>query len=155
MELTLGRALRYKKRVVETLRRVEADINTNNCKAAGEEREVDVRQLLGSRTLWIQHLVGLKLAIQRASMPIQQMIFELAEAKAEIVFLERLPVNHGKQRATYREESETVYEAIIRKAERDQKTLALQRQIDQLQTAIDDFNAKTSIVFADAPVSLL
>lgn len=144
-KMTLARALRYKKRVVETIRTLETDIQSYNSVLDGTEPEVDVRKALAARAIWVQHLTDLKLRLQEATRPIQRSIFELAEAKAEITLLQRLNTNHGKVPNQWGEEKPQTYFAVVRKAEKDQAIVDLQTQIDQLQTSIDAFNAATTI----------
>lgn len=143
MKMTLSKALRWKKRAVEKLHQFETEVQENNSHVEGEEPEVDVTDSLGKRSVWMQHLIALKLQLMKASEPIRHKIFALAEAKSEICFLQRVPVNHGKVRGRFREEAELTYVATVRKAERDQMIQALQDKIDLLQTEIDAFNAET------------
>jgi len=143
--MTLARALRYKKRVVESIRQLEADIQVNNSRVEGEEREVDVRLALKQRAAWVTHLVHLKLAIQQATRPIQRFVLELAETKSEIAFMQRVNIEHGTQRSRFRDEQTIKLEAEIRKSERDKLVNGLQDRIDELQTKIDAHNAENLI----------
>ena len=147
-QMTLARALRYKKRVIETIRRLEQDIDCNNSKVEGEEREADVRLSLMQRSAWVKHLVELKLALQAKTRPIQRLVLELAETKAEIVFLQRLTVQHGTQQSHYRDEPSFKFTAMIRKGERDKMVQDLQDRIDSLQTQMDAFNMENMLEVA-------
>lgn len=148
-KMTLSRALRYKKRVIEMIRRLENDIQVYNSTLAGSEEEVDVRKSLELRKGWVEHLLEVKLKIQEATRPIQRMILELAETKSEIAFLQRVSVVHGKTTTAW-EDKPQVWTAVIRKAEKDQLTAALQGKIDKLQTTIDTFNAEHVVEFFPA-----
>lgn len=150
-KMTLSRALRYKKRVVEVIRSCEMDVQTNNSRAKGEERDVDVGQALARRSALVTHLVEVKMALLKATLPIQARIFALAELKAEISFLQRIDVTHGMVRSRYRDEQSVEMEAVVRKAQRDARIKALQDQIDQYQTEIDVFNNETTIEISDQP----
>lgn len=141
-QMTLARALRYKKRVIENIRRLEQDIDCNNSKVEGEVRDVDVLLALKQRSAWVNHLVDLKLALQQNTRPIQRLVLEMAETKAEIVFLQRMSIDHGTQRSNYRDEPSFKFDAVIRKSARDKMVQDLQDRIDQLQTKIDAFNAE-------------
>lgn len=145
MQMTLSRALRYKKRIVEKIRKLEAEVQENNSKVEGEEREVDVRLALRQREAWVNHLVAFKLALQEATRPIQKLVFELAETKAELSFLQRVGTFHGTQKARYRDEPTMTYTAELRKKEVDTLTEALQKRVDELQTKIDAHNATTNL----------
>jgi hypothetical protein len=144
-KMTLSRALRYKKRVIEKIRKFESDVQESNCKVEGEARDVDPAICLKQRAIWVNHLVDLKLAIQEATRPIQRLILELAEAKANIGFLQRIPTTHGSQRPRYRDEASVKYEAVIRKSQVDSSVASQQDVIDNLQTKIDLHNAETVI----------
>lgn len=144
-KMTLSRALRYKKRVVEKIRNLESEIQTNNSKIDGEERDCDVRLALKQRTQWTLHLIDLKLKIQEATRPVQALILELAEAKSEISFLQRIQTIHGTQPSRFRDEHTVKYVAEIRKPELDKMVQALQNKIDSLQTRIDAHNADTTV----------
>jgi hypothetical protein len=144
--MTLSRALRYKKRVIETIRSLETDISSNNSVVVGSEREVDVRVALQKRQAWVNHLVDLKLAIQDATKPMQRLVLELAEAKSEISFWNKLDTTNGVRKDRYGYgDPEAKVEAEIRKAERDESVKVLQEKIDSYQTKLDDFNASTLI----------
>lgn len=144
--MTLSRALRYKKRVVETIRSLETDIQSNNSVVRGNEREVNIRASLQKRNAWVTHLVDLKMAIQEATRPMQRMVLELAEAKSEISFWNKLDTNNGIKKDRYGyDNGEVMMEAEVRKSERDEKVKALQEKIDAYQTKLDDFNASTTI----------
>lgn len=148
MKMTLARALRYKKRVVESIRKFENDIQASNCIVEGEERDSDIRLSLKQRSVWVEHLIGLKLALQKATQPIQRLILELAEAKSEIAFYQRLSTEHGTVKDRYGGTA-MKYESEIRKKERDKVVKELQDRIDQLQTKIDAHNATTDIEVPD------
>lgn len=144
-KMTLSRALRYKKRVLERLRSAESDVQSYNSVVDGAEREVDVNKKLAERGALVQHLIELKLALQDATRPIMPLVFELAETKSEISFWQRISTVHGKVRSHYRDEAETSYNALIRKPQVDEKVKELQERIDALQTKIDAHNADTTI----------
>lgn len=144
-KMTLSRALRYKKRVVETIRATESDIQSYNCVVEGTEPEVDVRKALAKRKAWVDHLVLLKLQIQEATRPIQKMVLELAETKSEIAFLQRINTTHGRVENRWGGATPELWFAVIRKTEKDQLVADLQKRIDELQTKIDAFNAEHTI----------
>lgn len=149
MKMTLARALRHKKRVVENIRKLESDIQEVNSVVEGQERDTDVRLALKQRAALVKHLVALKMTLQEATKPIQKLIFELAEFKAEIAFYQRLGTEHGTVKDRYGGPS-MKYEAEIRKSERDKLVKELQGWIDQYQTKIDAHNATVEIEVPDA-----
>lgn len=152
MKMTLSRALRYKKRVIERIRTIESDVQMSNCVVSGEEPNVDVRLALNQRQEWVKHLIALKLALQKGTEPIQRLVFELAETKSEVAFLQRINIQHGTVKARYREEASITYQATIRKPERDKLITELQERIDIIQTKIDQHNATLEIEIPDVNI---
>lgn len=149
MEMTLSRALRYKKRIIEKIRKLESDIQSNNSVVEGEEREADVKLCMKQREVWTNHLIDFKLALQEATRPIQRLVFELAETKAELSFIQRIPTQKGQVRGRYRDEPNMTYVAEFTKKDVDAKTEELQKRVDELQTKIDAHNATTNVKLAD------
>lgn len=139
--MTLARALRYKKRVIERIRSLETDIQGHNSIIVGSTREFDVLQGLEDRHTLIQHLVNLKLSIQEATKPVQRIVLELAETKSEIAFLQRIDTKHGVIKDQWKDAPPVEYIALIRKASRDDRVKILQKQVDKLQTQLDSHNA--------------
>lgn len=149
MKMTLARALRYKKRVIENIRKLETDIQSANSIVEGEMPDTDVTLALKQRDGWVKHLVSLKLSLQKATEPIQRLVFELAETKSEIAMLQRINTTHGTVKARYGGEPSLKYEATIRKNDRDKLVKGLQDRIDQYQTKIDAHNATVEIEVPD------
>lgn len=152
-QLTLARALRYKKRVVAKIAALEADIQTNNTLIEGAEQEVDIRQALKDRDALVSHLTELKLAMTKATFSIFPHILEVAELKSKIAFLGRIPTTHGVHRDRYGETNAT-YRAELRKKEVTNTVTQLQSQIDDLQAKIDAYNNKTTITLEDVSVAV-
>ena len=150
MQMKLSRALRYQKRVKETIRKLESDVQSDNSKPEGEERDTDISLAFKQRAAWVKHLTDLKLATQAASTDIRRDILELAEAKAEISFLQRLDVQKGTVKDRWDRQAPALkYVAIVNKNQRDGMVSKLQDQIDTLQTKIDNFNTATEVEVTD------
>ena len=146
-KMTISKALRYKKRVVSKISKLEEDIIANNSIVEGEERDIDVSAALDQRENTVRHLIEVKLAISTASAPIQKMILQCSEAKSRISFYNRVPIQHGKTRDRW-EENTTAYEAELRKAQRDQEVAELEDAIDEFQSTIDAFNHSNHVEFS-------
>lgn len=150
MRMKLSRALRYQKRVKESIRKLETDVQTDNSKPEGEERDTDVTLALRQREAWVKHLVELKLATQATSSVIRRDILELAECKAEISFLQRLDVTKGTVKDRWDRQAPALkFVATINKNQRDQMISGLQDKIDAFQTKIDNFNTETEVEVRD------
>lgn len=145
--MTLARVLRYKKRLIETIRHLEAEIRQFNSVMVTVERDIDVRQALQNRQTLVKHLVDLKLQIQMANKGIDRQILELAETKAEITFLSQIGTAHGVQEDRFYGANENMpkYTAEIRRAEQQKMVHDLEDKIDLLQSQIDAYNAGTQI----------
>lgn len=147
-KMTLNRALRYKKRVIESIQEFRERVSEyNSCSVVDGESNRDhcPKKNLELYQAWVNHLIDLKLKTQKATFPIQELIFKLAEAKSEINFLKTVPTRHGKQRPTYRDESEVVYDAIFKNLDIESKVSELKTFIDDTQTQIDLHNSETFI----------
>jgi len=149
-KMTIAKALRYKKRVISKISKLESDIIENNSIVEGGEREINVPAALAQREDTVKHLIDVKMAISAASAPIQRMILQCAEAKSRISFYNRVPTNHGKSRDRW-DENTTEYEAELRKQKRDQEVAELESAIDEYQSNIDAFNHSTHVEFGDLP----
>lgn len=144
-KMNLSRALRYKKRLVEKIRKLEQDIQSNNSYLVGNIQEVNVHSLYETRQNLVIELLSLKVTLQTATQPIMKQILELAEAKAEIVFWQRVDTTFGFQKEQYSDSPPSEYFAVYRKSWVDEKISTLQDQIDALQTSIDAYNNSNSI----------
>jgi hypothetical protein len=153
MNLTLARALSYKKRVAERLKQVETDVQTNNSVLAGQDRESDVLALIEERHRLVNHMIDLKVAIQQANGPIQRLILELAEMKSENDFFRRVPTLHGVRQNQYSydpgQPNTLNYESVLRKAEVDDLVKRNNIRIDKTQERLENHNHVTTITIED------
>jgi hypothetical protein len=139
-EITLAKALKVKNRLTGRLAKVQADIQAYNSVPEGQAGQVNVPALMQTRGELVDALVGLKTAINDANREVQQDIYQLAEKKATAQFLAGLCTRHGPQPAVYPSTTEVNYVAALKKAEVDALVLRLEKEIDQLQDRLDQFN---------------
>ncbi len=71
---------------------------------------------------------------------IQRDIYDLAEKKATAQFLAGLCTRHGPQPAVYPSTTKVIYVATLKKAEVDALVARQEKEIDQLQDRLDQFN---------------
>lgn len=147
--MTLSRALRYKKRVIETIRKLEQEITAYNSVAVEEAGKFDVKAAFEARLKTIEHLLALKLATIEATKPIQDTILRMAEEKSTAAFLARLNTTDGWVRPRYQGEADLTYVSAINREEKERLIKECQDKIDAFQTEIDAFNARTEIVVPD------
>lgn len=164
MKVTLAKALKLRKRLVERIAKVSADIQTYNhvqgirvLNADGSVkteakfvREVDVLKLVEEREDLKKKLVDLKVALNRGNQKQQEKILLLSELKDSLTFYRGLPVTTGDDNGfSYRENTVTVHDSVLKKADVDKKVDELQKLLDQTQEEIEAFNWKTQIEVPD------
>ena len=67
-------------------------------------------------------------------------IYDLAEKKGTVQFLAGVNTRHGPQPAVYPNTTEVSYVAALKKADVDGMVAGLEKEIDQLQDRLDQFN---------------
>ena len=139
-ELTLAKALKIKNRLTGRLAKVQADIQAFNSVPAGQADQVNVPALMKTREELVGALVGLKTAINDANREAQRDIYDLAEKKGTVQFLAGVNTRHGPQPAVYPNTTEVSYVAALKKADVDTLVAGLEKDIDQLQDRLDQFN---------------
>jgi hypothetical protein len=138
--ITLGKALKIKNRLTGRLAKVQADIQAFNSIPEGQPVQVNVLAPMKTRDELVGALVGLKTAINNANREIQRDIYDLAEKKATMQFLTDVNTRHGPQPAVYPNTTEVNYVASLKKADVDALVTGVEKDIDQLQDRLDQFN---------------
>ena len=139
-EITLAKALKVKNRLAGRLAKVQADIQAYNSVPEGQAEQVNVPALVKAREELVEALVGLKTAINDANREAQRDIYDLAEKKGTVQFLAGVNTRHGPQPAVYPNTTEVSYVAALKKADVDGLVAGLEKEIDQLQDRLDQFN---------------
>jgi hypothetical protein len=139
-EITLAKALKVKNRLTGRLAKVQTDIQAYNSVPAGQADQVNVLALMQTREELVGALVSLKTAINEANREAQRGIYDLAEKKATAQFLAGVNTRHGPQPAVYPNTTEVSYVAALKKADVDSLVAGLEKDIDQLQDRLDQFN---------------
>jgi len=139
-EITLAKALKVKNRLAGRLAKAQADIQAFNSVPEGQADQVNVPALMKTREELVGSLVGLKTAINDANREAQRDIYDLAEKKATAQFLGGVNTRHGPQPAVYPNTTEVSYVAALKKADVDGMVAGLEKEIDQLQDRLDQFN---------------
>src|SRR5262249_32635884 len=139
-EITLAKALKVKNRLTGRLAKVQADIQTYNSVPQGQADQANITALMQPRAELVGALVGLKTAINEANREAQRDIYDLAEKKATAQFLAGVNTRHGPQPPVYPSTVEVNYVAALKKADVDALVARLEKEIDQLQDRLDQFN---------------
>ena len=144
-EITLAKALKVKNRLAGRLAKVQADIHAYNRVPHGQADQVNVPALMKTREELVGALVSLKTAINDANREAQRDIYDLAEKKATAQFLAGVNTRHGPQPAVYPNTTEVSYVTASKKADVDGLVAGLEKEIDQLQDRLDQFNHERKI----------
>jgi hypothetical protein len=139
-EITLAKALKVKNRLTGRLAKVQADIQAYNSVPEGQADQVNVPDLMKTREELVGALVGIKTAINNANREVQRDIYDLAEKKATAQFLAGVNTRHGPLPAVCPSTTEVNYVAALKKADVDGMVAGLEKEIDQLQDRLDQFN---------------
>jgi hypothetical protein len=139
-EITLAKALKVKNRLAGRLAKVQADVQAYNSVPAGQADQVNVPALVKAREELVGALVALKTAINEANREAQRDIYLLAEKRATAQFLAGVNNRHGPQPPVYPSTIEVNYVAALKKADVDALVAGLEKEIDQLQDRLDQFN---------------
>ena len=144
-DITLAKALKVKNRLAGRLAKVQADIQAYNSVPQGQADQVNVPALMQTREELVGALVGLKTAINDANREAQRDIYDLAEKKATAQFLAGVNTRHGPQPPVYPSTIEVTYVAALKKADVYGLVAGLEKDIDQLQDRLDQFNHERMI----------
>ena len=139
-QITLAKALKVKNRLTGRLAKVQADIQTYNSVPEGQADQVNVTALMTTREELVGALIALKAAVNEANREVQRDIYLLAEKKATAQFLAGVNTRHGPQPPVYPSTVEVIYVAALKKADVDGLVAGLEKEIDQLQDRLDQFN---------------
>lgn len=139
--MSLSKALKVKARLGGRMSKLQLDIMEYNSTLEGMRDEVDVAALDLQRSKVVEALIGLKTAINKASVDIMQTIYTITERKAEIEHLRSLSTKHGIEPAHGLATQPSKYVAIIQKKDVNDRIKRLESEIDTLQDEIDNYNS--------------
>ena len=158
--MTLAKALKHKKRVLGKINRVTKSIHECNSVLAENTPRHDVLELVKTRQLLVDHLIAVKVAINRANDPmpvgvavngandsIVEDIYRLAELRGDISFWEGINTTDGRvARASFSHQADAdTYKATIKENDVEEKVAELEKRIDEIQDKLDEHNATTKI----------
>ena len=144
--VTIARALKEKNRVAGRLAKARQIVGAENSKEKRVPRKVDVASVRDEARALAERLIEIKTAIAVANEPIVGKIIELDEVKSAISWLNGLNVREGVfEEASYGGSVVNEFEAAIGKDDVIKQVDALQRRADDLQDALDEFNASTKV----------
>ena len=148
-QITLAKALKLKSRLVGKISAVEMTIRTYNSVEDGAEK-FDTANAFSLHQELKGYLIDLKDKINAANRPIQRLIYELSELKADLSFLTSVPTRQGIFSQGYGSDEKVTYVAKVSKQELDERSATLQARIDELQDSLDEHNGRTTIEVEDS-----
>ncbi len=144
--VSIARALKEKNRVAGRLAKARQLVSKENSKEKKVPRGVDVEAIYEEAKTLAARLVAVKSAIAHANEGIVSKIIELDEVKSEIGWLNGLDVKEGVfEEANYGGKVVEEYTSVLRKGDVLAAVEVLQRRADDLQDAIDEYNASTKV----------
>jgi uncharacterized protein YlxW (UPF0749 family) len=142
--ISLSKALKLKNRLAGRLSHVQELVTQHNTVLKEQVGQLDVPALIKEREEIMYQLVALKTAIMRGNSGIQDAIILKGELASTKEWLSGLNTTDGKLRHGY-QNTDMEYVATIKKADVEKESRKLEKQIDDLQDKIDEYNATKKI----------
>ena len=146
--MNISKALKVKNRLIGELAKQQEIARRENSRRSDNPSSVDVEKIFSTIQQTRLSLVTLKQAIVKASAAIAYELADLAEVKQYINWISGIQVREGEEKVAYGQTKEAeVYKwtAHINRATLDTLLEQYQKQANNLQDIIDDFNAKTQV----------
>ena len=142
--MKLYRALREKNVLVGKLKSLSMKIHNNNTKIVGNEFDYNIRTLMDERDSIMDGLIQLKLQIQKATEPMVNTIYTLAELKSKSQMLQSIPTQAGVITERYGD-TQTEKERVLSPNDIEVLRTSIDKRIGKLQDELDIFNHQTDI----------
>ncbi len=141
--MTLAKALKQKNRLAQKICKLQQEIQQENSTRADDLRKIKVEDLVVELEGTVQNLIRTKVAIFVAGTPMRENILLLSELKSKIVFLQGINTREGK--VVEYGEKEVEYTAAYDKVWVRNKIEECEKEIDNIQEELDEFNHITEI----------
>ncbi len=143
VKISLAKLMKVKNRLAGRLAAVQSEIITYNSIVEGTESP-NVRDLIATHERMVDQMIKLKVALDDANRGGQrERIYQLSEKKSKLTWLRGLTTRHGPHQGY--DDKIINYVATVRKTEVDETVRRLEREIDEIQDAIDSFNASRKV----------
>lgn len=144
--MNIKTALKRKNKLTGVIAEEFQKISTYNSIVEGNERPYNVKDVLEVWRKLSAELVELKVSIHKANEPVFDKIFLLSELKGQIKQLRSLDCASGKIDNPYRSTgTDVIKTSEITVVAKDSLIKSIERNIDNIQEELDDFNYKTEI----------
>lgn len=142
--MNLAKALKVKNKKIAEYNKTLQKVMAYNSYEISSKKDYNAKELLQLAETQLSEYVALKTAIHAASQPVRDKIFLIGELKSLLGRIQGLSTNEGTVKDRYSSETLT-YASDITLLEKDAKIEALEKQIEEIQDALDYFNATTEV----------
>jgi len=145
--MKLAKALKLKNKLAGEIAKLKESLTNQNSRSTKQKFDYDNHEVLANLRTKIDELVATKAAIGAANAEVYPKIFRLAELKGLVTTLKALSTKEGvyAESLGYAQSVEVEYAAQLKKAEVDKLTEQFEKEIQELQDALDEFNFTHSI----------
>lgn len=144
--MKLSKALRVKNQLIHKINKLQRNILKYNSYNANNKPKWDVIALMEEQQHMVTKLLELKTAISLANRPIVQLLHHVAETKAQIKFLNDLPIKQGVLKESY-SEKEYTFECFIDEISKATRIDTLTESIYTIEDTLAKHNASVEIDF--------
>ena len=147
MNMKLAKALKQKNKLAGEVAQLKELLTQQNSRSTKQKFDYNNQEVLTNLRAKIDELVATKAAIGAANAEVYPKIFRLAELKGLVTVLKGLSTKEGvyAESLGYAQSVEVEYVAQIKKAEADRLVEELEKEIQELQDALDEFNFTRSV----------
>ena len=145
--MKLAKALKQKNKLAGEVAHLKELLAQQNSRSTKQKFDYDNHQVLAELRAKISELIATKAAIGAANAEVYPKIFRLAELKGLAAVLKGLSTKEGvyAESLGYSQSVEVEYVAQIKKPEADKLAGDLEKEIQELQDALDEFNFTHSV----------
>ena len=145
--MKLAKALKQKNKLAGEVAQLKELLAEQNSRSTKQKFDYNNQEVLTNLRAKIDELVATKAAIGAANAEVYPKIFRLAELKGFVTALKGLSTKEGvyAESLGYSQSVEVEYVAQIKKAEVDKLVEEIEKEIQELQNALDEFNFTRSV----------
>ena len=147
-KVSLAKALKIKNKQVKVVKGLQEQVAKYNSIVKGSDNPFDVKAKYQELKAAALKLAKVKAAIQTANAPIQEKIFEMAELRGHLAFLQRLDTKSGNSIFGYQTDV-VEFEAVLTALDVEKESEETEARLDQLQDEVDAFNTSTMVEIPD------
>jgi hypothetical protein len=143
--MNIAKALKLKNTIAKNIKQLHERLSENNSVIKGNHRSYDPKKILTDIVVMENSLIELKAKIQKANIPVNELIFRQAELKGRIALLNNLCTSSGMTKDNKYSDSMVERETYFDRKTVDTFIDDLQKEIDDIQDSLDMFNNTTNI----------